>query len=1071
MIKEKDIILNLRHRLIKRYWDDKDGFIWTTNEIVSFAAAFVYPYVDEIFSLEDEIKKERNSIAIDALKKLGTIKDFKALISKIVKKEKKVKLNLLSRTALEQYFREKFSDTSTELSKVFVGQLPFMCLKPDNTIAFTAAEAFLKYVADNKPHPYLHPEYGIDDLPPFESVTITSVTADDVMATKKKIGVRLTKVEIDNSAIQTLWNTIPISPELIKKPYFWENKLSTTYYEALSKALDSFCSGKDKKTMHEYIKIKECALIFAFYIAEWYKRDYQTENPEPPIIKSVFADDIWESLGVEDHRSVFYDLRYSSNNQAHLYSLGVLGGLPLNISSDRQKGFINFMLDLCSNNNEIDEDDINKHTQGVAVRESILRRSSIYEYFQRLYCKDFPWAAEDESLPIFQNFMNLLEESRQQDIFSAHWIYYYDHTDSYLNRKLAISHRHSPKQYFSYESLKKLGIPTNIQCFDLYVGFNGETETQIKLRNNAPIHYSNTYNGGFLNWEYGEYTILRDIPNVNISSIEFYMTYFDGNENTPFKRVNKPIKLHAYVQLYKTNRAFEWSQKQGDRGVSYYKSAVVYSIPWYPAEETIVDKKIALSENYIVRFHEIDEQFFSLTNDDEKVLFAGSPNKLKIFFKRIDDIDYKFGEEPDVVCYVDGERKIMPLMYGIDGIDQSKFVDKNGNETETECEYYYVLNDSQRLLSPNNPPQEGIVELLAVDKKDQTKKKSLTVFYLDKGSISRNLEQKAISFNSNLNVWINDVNDLNWNQEKKTCFDLTKNLGFHHITFRIGADNDNYCELSLYRPRNLDVVVVDGLKHYYPQSKTAQFNHRQIQIQKILLRRTKIWDLGDKCIIEYPEKLAQNYTINLYRTNSNGADMSIDYHNERKLFSIQSNISGKEESVKEYRFFYYSYVKDKLSELPIEYHRTGDRVYFDANPKASCGVVFQSLKEVSPRYYYKHICFGNVDKNADADLFIKFLLLANEHRIYFRTFAPLASLLKGEGFYLAKKRTPKEPNYFIENFIKEVIDKINNQELSYNMYRVLIQFMNEGNQGDEHLKKARKLVEKYTKNKNIINKI
>ena len=175
---------------------------------------------------------------------------------------------------------------------------------------------------------------------------------------------------------------------------------------------------------------------------------------------------------------------------------------------------------------------------------------------------------------------------------------------------------------------------------------------------------------------------------------------------------------------------------------------------------------------------------------------------------------------------------------------------------------------------------------------------------------------------------------------------------------------------------------------------------------------------------------------------------------------MQCNINSKEEDINEYKLCYYSYDQDRLIDLPYN-GNDGNSIFFNADTIDCNGVVFQSLKEISPRYYYQHIDNWISDNNANIDLFTRCLSLAYEHRLYFKTFKPLAHLLEGRGFYLTRKKRPRQANYFIDDFIKDIKIKIRNNELSNSMYRVLRQFIAEGDMSNDKVNKAERLLRRH----------
>ena len=243
-----------------------------------------------------------------------------------------------------------------------------------------------------------------------------SDTNNILVAEKKQ---RAQNVCTDNSPFIQLYDELVKvdSDNRTKEKYTWQWLLSLDEYNAIKE-----CVGKNKIPSHKKWDNKTACLL-ALYIGEFYKREYEENNPTP---FSQFSEN-FPNYGFDIYEKLCGALNitpYKRINQAHKYSLYVRGGLPVHyISAKLDKNKSNYFIDglskLLDPEDDIDRmvgEDLLEKGSNTASRESYHNRHSIYEYIHALREDEKTWLDSDNDNKDFCNFKENVRKASNKAI-------------------------------------------------------------------------------------------------------------------------------------------------------------------------------------------------------------------------------------------------------------------------------------------------------------------------------------------------------------------------------------------------------------------------------------------------------------------------------------------------------------------------------------------------------------------------------------------------------------------------------------------------------------------------------
>ena len=107
----------------------------------------------------------------------------------------------------------------------------------------------------------------------------------------------------------------------ICKPYVWLLKLSEADFNELEVCLNDIASANGFSALVS----PQFAIETIIYIAEWYKRKYQSGNSNP-LVEKLNLEALWINASINQKLFLYND---DKGNKRWLYSIYVLGGLAI----------------------------------------------------------------------------------------------------------------------------------------------------------------------------------------------------------------------------------------------------------------------------------------------------------------------------------------------------------------------------------------------------------------------------------------------------------------------------------------------------------------------------------------------------------------------------------------------------------------------------------------------------------------------------------------------------------------------------------------------------------------------
>ena len=163
----------------------------------------------------------------------------------------------------------------------------------------------------------------------------------------------------------------------ISKPYVWLLKLSEADFNELEVCLNDIASANGFSALVS----PQYAVETTIYIAEWYKRKYQSGNSNP-LVEKLDLEVLWTNAGINQKLYLYHD---DKGDKRWLYSIYVLGGLAIKHELGRNDN-LRFLKGLCRlyHGEDYTLENLDEASRAIAFRESIKRCHSLYEYMQEI---------------------------------------------------------------------------------------------------------------------------------------------------------------------------------------------------------------------------------------------------------------------------------------------------------------------------------------------------------------------------------------------------------------------------------------------------------------------------------------------------------------------------------------------------------------------------------------------------------------------------------------------------------------------------------------------------------------
>lgn len=792
----------------------------------------------------------------------------------------------------------------------------------------------------------------------------------------------------------------------ISLPYVWKLKLSEADFNEIETCLKHVASTQGISAL----TVTKDAILTVVYIAEWYKRKYQSGN-KIDWIESLDFEALWINAGINQKNFLYRD---DNGNKRWLYSIYVLGGLPIQHELNRNDN-MKFLKGLCRiyHGEDYTLENIDNESRAVAFRESIKRQHSLYGYLKAILNGEMPFHQEDlrDETSDVNSFVATIKAANDEILrvkFRFEWAVAFSPNYANMTRRLNIWLRPEEvggglHQYLRYDRVHLWGVPHPERQLHLYVYLrfmNGDEVIEPSTMDKPIITYLNHSVNDFVAFGVEKGVQIKHIPACRFDRIELIVKDDAGNEY-----LAQTQKTTEYIQLWrKGGHGDTWTSTQN----AQKETALLLSNRCLLKDETTSnnvyhkcfrDPKYGTSAswNWIYIYDSVtflDERGkeYTLYN---RIGYDQVTTRLytnTIHYIEGGKIKHFYIDDPDISDSYDVDE--LPLIFGREDIIVRHFATKDDilnaqpedDIVAEKIEYKQESSNYVEWSTADEPPYGELT--LRVTVKDRPI--LFPVIYLpkleDEYPIQRDCESITIRYRSmdNREYTIQDRIQMDGKMLSPT------------ITVKYGVNN-NYYEIDVYRPTLIKEVMLDGAIIEYLEG------NEKLQLPYIFKNRVQLNDFSEKGYQAYECKnLCSIYTqdfINIVGNPSIGeAAMNawrMDFHCDGKLLDASAPDSlnvcfgnaQKSSSWNGKQALYWNY--DENTE-PEEIDPNNDAGIKDI------GIIFQDISKA------KELCCNlGVDIDNDpwawdgiTENMLKCFDVANRYGTYFFLMKPLRDMVK-----------------------------------------------------------------------------
>lgn len=606
----------------------------------------------------------------------------------------------------------------------------------------------------------------------------------------------------------------------IREPYVWRLRLSESDFRELEKALVSYHSSNGKAAL----TLADNAIYGVIYLAEWYKRRYQSGN-KCELIDGLDIEQLFTNSGISEKKYLYRD---DLGNKRWLYSIYVLGGLAIKHELSRNDN-MRFLKGLCRiyNGENYTLENLDEASRAIAFRESIKRRHSLFEYMHEILNGNLPFNTDDINDPWsdVNRFIATVKAAYDEVLrikFRFEWQVTFSPFYTGMSRRLNIWLK--PEiggglhQYLRYDRVHLWGIarPENLHKLFIHIRYKCNGEVVEPSTMDKPIYtYLNTgqTDTGFVAFGVERCHQCKHIPTCNFDTLEIVAKDEDGHEY-----IAQSETTREYVQLWRDNSFGDiWTTTQN----SQKETAILFSNRCALKDESLTidvqrksfrDQTFGVSETWNWLYI-----YDSVTISDEKGKEISLYNRIgydqittrlysdTIHYVNGGSVKHFYVDDPDE--FTEPVPSVFPLIFGRDDIIVRHFSTKDDilnarpeEDSTAEVIEYKLSNGRYQEWTENDSPGIGELELRITVKGRPTNR---TVIYLPRltgaNPIARDFETTCIRYR-NLN-----------NNEVIIQDTIPKDGTILRPTIQIHFGNeDNYYEVEVYRPTLTKEVLLDG---------------------------------------------------------------------------------------------------------------------------------------------------------------------------------------------------------------------------------------------------------------------
>lgn len=635
----------------------------------------------------------------------------------------------------------------------------------------------------------------------------------------------------------------------ITVPYVWRLRLSEADFNEIETCLKAIV---DKVGVTALSKSDNAIMTIA-YMAEWYKRRYQSGN-KCELTDGINLEELWDNAGISKKRYLYKD---ENGSKRWLYSIYVLGGLAIQHELARNDN-MKFLKGLCRiyHGENYTLENLDEASRAVAFRESIKRQHSLYEYMRQILNGTMPFHEDDlaDAGSDVNRFVATVKAANDEILkvkFRFEWQVTFSPQYTCMTRRLNVWLKPEEvggelHQYLRYDRVHLWGVanPEKLHKLFIYIRYKRNDEVVEPSTMDKPIiTYLNTGQSdtGFVAFGTERCAQCKHVPTCKFDTIEVIAVDEEGKEY-----IAQTEAAREYIQLWRSvSYGDTWTSTQN----AQKETALLFSNRCALKDESIADdvyrqsfrdQKYGKSETWNW-FYIYD----SVTFTDEKGKEISLYNRIgydQITTKLYSDtihyvnggkVKHYYIDDPDESDNYDIDE--LPLIFGWEDVIVRHFATKDDilnaqpeEDSVAEMVEFKQSNGRYQKWTLMDEPPYGEVQL-RVTVKGRTF--PYIVIYLPRldedNPIRRDYETTCIRYRKTDN-----------NEDKiQDSIPEDKNVLFPTVPVRYGEGED-YCEVDVYRPTLVKEVMLDG--------EIIEYKHgdEKLQLPYIFKDRVQINDFS-----------------------------------------------------------------------------------------------------------------------------------------------------------------------------------------------------------------------------------
>lgn len=635
----------------------------------------------------------------------------------------------------------------------------------------------------------------------------------------------------------------------ISLPYVWQLRLSEADFNEIETCLKAIV----KKDGVSALAKSDNAIMTIAYMAEWYKRRYQSGN-KCELVDGIDLETLWDNAGISKKRYLYKD---ENGNKRWLYSIYVLGGLAIQHELARNDN-MKFLKGLCRiyHGENYTLENLDEASRAVAFRESIKRQHSLYEYMRQILNGTMPFHEDDlaDAGSDVNRFVVTVKAANDEILkvkFRFEWQVTFSPQYTCMTRRLNVWLKPEEvggelHQYLRYDRVHLWGVvnPEKLHKLFIYIRYKRYDEVVEPSTMDKPIiTYLNTGQSdtGFVAFGTERCAQCKHVPTCKFDTIEVVAVDEEGTEY-----IAQTEAAREYIQLWRSvSYGDTWTSTQN----AQKETALLFSNRCALKDESIADdvyrqsfrdQKYGKSETWNW-FYIYD----SVTFTDEKGKEISLYNRIgydQITTKLYSDtihyvnggkVKHYYIDDPDESDNYDIDE--LPLIFGWEDVIVRHFATKDDilnaqpeEDSVAEMVEWKQSNGRYQEWTLIDEPPYGEVHL-RVTVKGRTF--PYTVMYLPRldedNPIRRDYEATCIRYRKTDKT---EANIQDFIPEDKIVLSPI-------VPIRYG-EGDDYCEVDVYRPTLVKEVMLDG--------EIIEYKHgdEKLQLPYIFKDRVQINDFS-----------------------------------------------------------------------------------------------------------------------------------------------------------------------------------------------------------------------------------